>query len=82
MIGKKLSPILSEIEDTILEFEVNVGSKQNYTEEGFKAGVKIFSTVILDKMWELQSDEGINMNIRIDMAQKAGEDILKLIKTL
>jgi hypothetical protein len=59
MIGKKLSPILSEIESALIEFEINVARPPEYTDEGFRASVKIFLSVMLDKMWKLQEDEGI-----------------------
>lgn len=81
MIGKKLSPILSEIESTLLEFEANHTEKPEYTTEGFRAGIKIFASVLMDKIWELQSIENMDMQDRMSMVQKAGEDIRKLVKT-
>ena len=81
MIGKKLSPILIEIEETILEFEANNGSKSEYTEEGFRAALKIFMSVLMDKIWELQENENIDIQDRLNMVLKAGKDIRKLIKT-
>lgn len=80
-IGQKLSPILVEIEDTLLEFEAFNGEKPNYTIEGFRAGVKIFMSILIDKIWELQESENIDMEDRINMANKVGEEIRKLIKT-
>jgi hypothetical protein len=67
MIGKKLSPILSEIESTLIEFEINVAKPPEYTDEGFRASVRIFLSAMLDKMWKLQEDEGIDINTRADM---------------
>ena len=80
MIGKKLSPILEEIEDTLWEFDLK-GQKPEYTKEGFRAGIKIFMSVLMDKIWELQQDEKIDMEDRINMVQKAGEDVRQLVKT-
>ena len=80
-IGIRISPILEEIEKTLWEFEVNVAEKPEYTNNGFRAGIKIFISVILDKMWELQEKENISIKNRTEMAQKAGEDIRNLIKT-
>ena len=79
--GSKLSIILEEIQASIWEFEVNRGIKPEYSIEGFRAGIKIFTSVLVDKIWELQEDENINMPERMDMAEKAGNDIRKLIKT-
>ena len=80
MIGKKFSPILEEIEATLWEFEHNSGAKPEYTIEGFRAGIKIFMSVLMDKIWELQDGEGIKIDDRIKMVTKAGEDVRKLVK--
>jgi hypothetical protein len=80
-IGKKFSPILVEIEDTLWEFEAYSGAKPEYTIDGFRAGIKIFMSVLMDKIWELQQDEKIDMQDRINMAEKAGNDVRNLVKT-
>lgn len=81
MIGKKISPILVEIENSLWEFEENNNIKPEYTQDGFRAVVKIFMSVLMDKIWELQSDEKIDMEDRIKMVEKAGQDLRALIKT-
>jgi len=80
-IGEKLSPILIEIENTLWEFEANNGTKPNYSSEGFRAAIKIFMSVLMDKIWELQQDEQFEMNDRINMVVKAGEEVRVLVKT-
>jgi hypothetical protein len=80
MIGKKLSPILSEIESALIEFEINVAKPPEYTDEGFRASVKIFLSVMLDKMWKLQEDEGIDIDTRANMAEKLGTEIRNIIR--
>jgi len=77
-LGKKLSPILSEIEGTLLD---NYETKPGFDDEGFRASVYIFQSALLDKMWELQEKENISMEVREDMATKCGENIRNLIKT-
>jgi hypothetical protein len=81
MIGEKISPILVEVENALWEFEIHNGCKTGYTKEGFRAAVKIFMSVIMDKMWELQEAESIDMKDREGMAAKAGQDFRALIKT-
>ena len=83
MIGKKLSPILNEIEDTLWEYELNSGEKPEFTIEGFRSSIKIFMSVIMDKMWELQDEENkiFDEKTREEMAKKAGSDLRKFIKT-
>ncbi len=80
-IGENFSPILSEIEDALWEFEANNGSKPGYTTEGFRAAIKIFMSALMDKIWELQSDENIDIQDRINMVKKCGKDMRNLIKT-
>ena len=80
MIGKKISPILSEIESALIEYEINISKPPEYTDEGFRASVKIFLSVMLDKMWKLQEDEGIDINTRADMAEKLGNELRNIIR--
>ncbi|RLF56674.1 MAG: hypothetical protein DRN27_09235 [Thermoplasmata archaeon] len=80
MIGEKLSEVLVEIENTLWEFEANGGTKPEYTIDGFRAGIKIFMSVLMDRIWELQQDDKIDLQDRLNMANKAGEDVRKLIK--
>jgi hypothetical protein len=80
MIGKKLSPILSEIESTLMEFEINVAKPPQYTDEGFRASVRIFLSAMLDKMWKLQEDEGIDIDTRANMAEKLGSEIRNIVR--
>ena len=80
MLGKKLSPILVEIENLIFDFEINDGSKPNYDIEAFRATSKIFMSALMDKAYELQDLEKMEFEDRMNMAQKAGEDLRALVK--
>jgi hypothetical protein len=80
MIGKKLSPVLSEIESALMEFEINVAKPPQYTDEGFRASVRIFLSAMLDKMWKLQEDEGIDIDTRANMAEKLGSEIRNIVR--
>ena len=81
MIGSKISPILEEVEETLWEFEAYVGEKPNYTDGGFRAGIKIFMSVLMDKIWELQQLEKMSTEDRINMVEKLGKDVRDLVKT-
>lgn len=81
MIGEKLSPVLVEIEETLFEHEVMIGEKPNYTDDGIRAGIKIFMSVMMDKMFDLQDNEDIPMEQRIEMVEKLGKDIRSMVKT-
>ena len=80
MIGKKLSPILSEIESALIEYELNINRPPEYTDEGFRASIRIFLSAMLDKMWKLQEDERIDINTRADMAEKLGSEIRNIVR--
>jgi hypothetical protein len=80
MIGEKLSSVLSEIESALIEFEANVARPPEYTNEGFRAAVRIFLSAMLDKMWKLQEDEGIDIDTRADMAEKLGNEIRNIVR--
>lgn len=80
MIGEKLSPVLCEIESALLEYEVNVNRPPQYTDEGFRAAIKIFMSAILDKMWKLQEDENIDIDTRADMAEKLGNELRNMVR--
>jgi hypothetical protein len=60
MIGKKLSPVLEEMETTLWEYEAFNGAKPNYTLEGFRASTKIFMSALVDKFFEKQQAEGVS----------------------
>ena len=80
MIGEKLSSVLSEIESALIEYELNINRPPQYTNEGFRAAVKIFLSAMLDKMWKLQEDENIDINTRADMAEKLGTEIRNIVR--
>ena len=81
MIGEKLSPILEEIEMTLLEYNANeIVPQPNFTDEGFRAGIYIFMSVLMDKIYSLQEDENIAMEDRLNMVESAGKELRNLIK--
>lgn len=77
MIGEILSPILSEIENTLLE---SFGVKPNFNKEGFRAAVFIFQSVLMDAMFALQEDENMDLESREKMAESCGAEIRNLVK--
>jgi len=79
-IGEKIDPILQELEKTILEYEAFVGHKPNYPDTSLRAATKIFMSVIMDKIFELQEDEVMDFEDRCEMTTAAGNKIRELIK--
>lgn len=79
--GEKLSPVLSEIEDAILDHLTDFpGERPRYTMEGFNAAVNIFVDVILDKMWLFGDANGWTQEMRRAFATQCGNDIRGLVK--
>jgi len=81
MLGPRLSEIYNEIAGTLWEFEADFGLKPNFTDKGFESAVKIFSSALMDKIFDLQEDEDIDIKDRMEMATAAGTEIHKLVKT-
>lgn len=79
MIGKKLSPVLEEIEATLWEFEANKGEKPNYSFEGFRAATKIFMSALVDKFFEKQEADGRNQDEAVKAIEEVGNDLRNLI---
>ena len=80
-LGKKLSPILEELELLLIEHEANNQTKPNFPETSLRSVTKIFSSVVMDIMFNLQDEENLIIEDRCNMATKFGEDLRKIIKT-
>jgi hypothetical protein len=78
MIGQQLSPILDELENCILEH--NAFNPPEYDDGAMRASLTIMMSVLMDKMWKLQEEENIPLNVRMDMAKQAGNEIRELVK--
>lgn len=77
MIGKKLSPVLEEMEATLWEYEAFNGAKPNYTLEGFRAS--IFMSALMDKFFEKQQAEGVSQEDTLKAVEKLGQDVRALV---
>lgn len=78
-IGQKLSPILTEIEEMLIEHAAYDGSKPEFTDEGFRAGVQIFMSVMMDKLFAVQMSEGESIDKASNEAELMGYNIRALI---
>jgi hypothetical protein len=80
-IGRAISPLLERIEDTLWLHEHQEGVPPGYTMDGFRAIVKIFMSAMMDKMYELQVKEDLDLEDKKAMAESCGEDLRKLVHT-
>jgi hypothetical protein len=76
-LGQKLSPVLTEIADTVIE---NLGKKPNYEPTALKDVTHIFMDVVMDKMFDLQENENISLEDSSAMAVQCGEELREFIK--
>lgn len=80
-IGQKISPILVEIENALWEYEAWNGSQPKYTDEGFRASIKIFMSALMDRMYNLQTSEELALEDKEAMAESLGKQVRAIIKT-
>lgn len=79
-IGKEISTILADLEETLWLYEARKGAKPNYNHEAIRSVSKVFASVVFDKMWELQEREGMTLTERGDMATAAGGELRSFVK--
>jgi len=77
--GKKMSDVLTEIEGAMWERDFIELGPQGYTDEGFRSGIKIFMSVLMDRMWVLQEQSKLTQKEREKLALSAGNELRKLI---
>ena len=78
--GKIMSPILLDVELAITDYTKQVGNKPNYDKHALRSATNIFISVLMDRVWELQEKEEMDLDIRNKMAMKCGEEVKKLVK--
>lgn len=77
-LGENLAPILSEIEDTILDSH-QYNTKPNYPDEALKYAASIFLSVIMDKMYDKQCKDAIEFDLKCNQATECGNEIRQLV---
>lgn len=81
-IGEWLEPTLIEMEDTLWGYELYMPNKPyGFSDESFRAVIKLFMAAMMDKIWALQENEEMDIEDRAAMAQKCGKDVRALVKT-
>lgn len=55
--------------------------KPDFSNVALRCASKIFASVLMDKLYELQTKEEMPLDDKCKMATKCGEDIRQLIKT-
>ena len=81
MIGKHISPILSEIEATLWESECHTDLPPEFTDDAFKSALKIFMAVSTERIYKLQKSERMPLNDACNMVESFGIKLSQLVKT-
>ena len=71
-------PIFTEIANGLLE---TTEIKPNYNDSVMLDVTIIFQSVLMDKLFDSQNYDKMNLNDRLKMATKCGEDLRKFIHT-
>lgn len=78
--SKELEVIANDILSQTAEAKGNEG-KPNYTNRDFMNCLIIFQTALMDKMFDNQCFDKMNIEDRCNMSTKCGMDLRKLIHT-
>lgn len=70
-----------ELEEIAIDLLEQSGNKPNYTNRDFMNCLIIFQTALMDKMYDNQDFDGMDLENRSNMAVKCGLDLRKLIHT-
>jgi hypothetical protein len=82
-IKDAIEEIILDLEATIIEYNdiVEEIEPPKFSDDTLRAATCIFTAVLMDKMWDLQEGEDLDIEDRLNMASKAGQEIRRLIKT-
>ncbi len=80
-IGEQLYPILNDMESALWEYEASNNAPPFFPKEALRCATKIFMAALMEQVYHLQREEGMNIEDVSNMAQKLGEDLRSLIKT-
>ena len=78
--AEMVEPCLIDLEDIFIDYEANHLVKPRHSLNTFRAVSRLFASVMIDKIDDLQTHENIEFEDRMKMCQKFGEDFSKLIK--
>ena len=80
LIGERISYVLEHLEANLWDYEYHKGNPPGFTEAGFRASIKLFMACAMERMYELQKAEGIELQDACAMAEKLGSDVRHLVK--
>jgi hypothetical protein len=80
-LGEWLAPALEQIEETLWSYELYVpNTPPMYSHSSFRAILKLFMSAMMDKIWLLQEGEEMDVEDRMAMVEKCGQELKQLVK--
>ncbi len=79
-IGAAIKPLLMMIENALWEYELKNDRGPCFDDESFRAIIKLFACSVIERVWDLQENENMNMDDRVAMGEAVGKEIMHLIK--
>ena len=77
-LAEGIEPALQWVYDVSVD---NYGHKPEHTDRGFANILFIFIQAMMDKMWDMQELDGMDIESREIMAESLGNELRKLVKT-
>ena len=79
-LALKLEPILLEIEDCLWEDDAKEQGANEYSDQAFRAAMKIFMSITMDKVWAEQCRKQMIQEDKEKQVAWLGDELYKLIK--
>lgn len=79
-MGELTSPMIDSVADVIMEYEQTYSEPPNYEEQTLHSATRIFMSCIMDRMWGMQENEGMDMEDRKNMAISCGKEVAMILK--
>lgn len=80
-IGAFFAPMLEHMEDTLWSYELYAPNMPpHYSNESFRAIIKLFMSAMMDRIWDLQEGEEMDIEDRVAMVERCGQELRKLVK--
>lgn len=80
--GEHITPLLKELSDSFWEIDAREGREPyEFGDSALNSAAKIFSAVVLDRLWLNQERDDVPLEERLSQAQSMGEDIRQFILT-
>lgn len=80
-VGEMASQSLIQWETLLWEWEVKELGVPRFTDDGFRAALKIFMSALIERSWLLMRDEQIEKEDRLKMVESMGDELSRFVKT-